>query len=84
MPTDTFERVRHHLGGQLKVPADSITADQRLDALGLDSLAALELIFDLEQEFGIAVPNERVAEFATVRDVCDGIDRLRPSDAPPD
>jgi acyl carrier protein len=77
--TDTFEQVRSRLARQLKVPAETITADQRLDALGIDSLAALDLIFDLEQDFGISIPNERVGELATVADVCQAIDALRPS-----
>ena len=77
MTEDTFERVRRRLATQVKVAPETIDPDQRLDALGIDSLAALELVFDLEEDFTISIPNGQESAFATVRDVCDGIEALR-------
>jgi acyl carrier protein len=77
MMTDTLERVRSLLAAYLKIPADSIGEDSKLDDLGLDSLGALELVFEIEEEFKIKVPDEKIPEFRTVRAVCDGIEALR-------
>lgn len=77
MMTDTLERVRRLLAGYLKIPAESIAEDSKLDELGLDSLGALELVFEIEEEFKIKVPDEKIPEFRTVRAVCDGIEALR-------
>jgi acyl carrier protein len=44
----------------------------RLDELGLDSFAAVEMIFDLEEKFDIQIPynsNDARMEFETVGDV---------------
>ena len=46
-----------------------------LDELGLDSFAAVEMIFDLEEKFDIQIPfnsNDRM-EFETVGEVVDAI-----------
>ena len=81
MTEDTFERVRHSVAKHLGISPDRVEADSNLAELGLDSLGALELIFDLEEDFKIAVPTERAKEFTTVRAVCDGIESLRAASA---
>ena len=43
--------------------------------LGLDSLTLTELLFDLEDEFGIEVPEER-ATFSTLGEAAEVIDEL--------
>jgi acyl carrier protein len=50
--------------------------DDRLDELGLDSFAAVEMIFDLEEKFDIQIPynsNDARMEFETVGDVVEAI-----------
>jgi len=47
--------------------------------LGLESIDALEMIFDLEEKFGIQIPynaNQSEQEFATIGDVVAVIERL--------
>jgi len=77
MMTDTLERVRRLLAGYLKIPPETIGEDSKLDELGLDSLGGLELVFEIEEEFRIKVPDEKIPEFRTVRAVCEGIEALR-------
>ena len=48
----------------------------RLDELGLDSFAAVEMIFDLEEKFDIQIPynsNDARMGFETVGDVVEAI-----------
>ena len=39
------------------IPADSISPEQTFKELGIDSLCGLEVISELEREFGVEVPN---------------------------
>ena len=68
---------------QKRLPADkqgrALTRDDHLDELGLDSFAAIEMIFDLEEKFDIEIPynsNDARLQFATVGEVVDGIQKL--------
>ena len=81
MTQETFELVRQRVATYLEIPADRVEPDSNLAELGLDSLGALELVFELEEDFKIAVPTERAKEFTTVRAVCDGIESLRAASA---
>lgn len=76
MSTDTFVRVRSILARHLEIPEESVGEDSSLADLGLDSLGALEFVFDVEEEFKVSVPDDRLAEFKTVRAVCEGIETL--------
>lgn len=76
MNPDTFARVRKILAQHLQVPEETITESSSLADLGLDSLGALEFVFDVEEEFEVAVPDERLPELGTVTAVCEGIDAL--------
>ncbi len=61
------------------VEKPTIEPADRLDDLGLDSLNAVELIFDLEEQFGIEIPynaNASKLEFETVGDVIGAIEDL--------
>jgi len=75
------DSVRELLAGFLKVPPASLRPETRLDELGLDSLAAVELLFEIEQRFGVRVPNERAADFQSVRAIVEGVRALQAAKA---
>jgi acyl carrier protein len=50
-----------------------------LREVGLESIDALEMIFDLEEKFGVEIPynaNTRGQDFATVADLVAAVERL--------
>ena len=47
------------LSKKYDVDPDAISPEATLTELGLDSLTIVELLFDVEDEFGIEVPEER-------------------------
>jgi acyl carrier protein len=57
------------LRGHLKYlkPGDELDLDAELKPLGLDSMASLDLLFDIEDRFGVVMPDEYLNEhtFAT-------------------
>ena len=77
MNQDTFERVRRIISEYQEIPPESIEPDSRLlEDLDVDSLGSLELVFEIEEEFNVEVPEDQAANFTTVRAVCEGIDQL--------
>jgi len=59
-----------------KVPREEITMDTTFGELGFDSLDGLNLVFELEEEFDLTIPDDRVAEMKGVRQAVEGIEAL--------
>ena len=49
----------------------AINADTTIESLGFDSLSILDLLYDLEQEFDVALEPGEVMEITTVGGVAD-------------
>ena len=71
----TFERLRTMLVRDYSVDAAKLAPDALLEDLGIDSLGAAELLFNIEDEFGIKVSAEPVP-LKTVGEVVGYIDAL--------
>ncbi len=66
---------------QRKDPAQ-VTIDSSFEELGIDSMDGVNIVFALENEFNINVPDEEVKTIRSVRDMVEGVRRLvEPSDA---
>ena len=73
--TTTFNRLCAILMKDYKLEAAQLTPDAPLEALGIDSLGVADLLFNIEDEFGISLPPEPV-QLLTVGDVARFIDEL--------
>ena len=67
-------RIEEMLVEKYGVEKESISEDATMSDLGLDSLSVAELIFDIEDAFGIEVTAED-AEFTTFGEAVSLIDR---------
>lgn len=61
---------------QKQIEPDLITGESRLDELGVSSLDAITIVYDIEEEFDIEVPGDVLEELASVQDIVDGIYEL--------
>ena len=65
-----FENVRAIISKQLDIPEDTITMESRLiEDLKADSLDVVELIMDLEQQYGVEIPDDDLPGIRTVGDI---------------
>lgn len=72
---DTFEKISALLAEQLSIDEDKITMESDiLDDFDADSLDIVDMIMNLEDEFGVEVPDEEVENLRTVGDVVRYID----------
>ena len=71
----TFDKVKEVIVDKLGVEEDKIeTSSSFVDDLGADSLDTVELIMQLEEEFGIEIPDESAEKMTTVQQAIDYID----------
>ena len=73
-----FENVRNALAQQFEVDPETITPDTNLiDDIGADSLDIVELIMELEDEFGIKMSDEAAMELSTVGRIVEYLEKLQ-------
>ena len=65
-----FEKVQTILAKQLRIDASKITPESQIKKdLGADSLDILQLLMRIEDQYGIVIPDQALAQFNTVGDV---------------
>ena len=71
----TFDKVKEVIVDKLGVEEDKIESSSSfVDDLGADSLDTVELIMQLEEEFGIEIPDEDAEKITTVQAAVDYLD----------
>jgi acyl carrier protein len=72
---DIRDRLKQILIVDYKVAPERVTEGVRLEDLGIDSLGLMELMFKVEDEYGIRLPIEQV-ELNTIEDVAIYVEKL--------
>jgi len=69
---EVLAKVREHVSTELEVPLDRIDESTRFrDDLDADSLDLYELVMELEDTYGVSVPEEDAASIETVGQAVD-------------
>ena len=69
MMDELFEKMQKLIADKLEVEESKITLDANFrQDLNADSLDTYELVYAIEEELGVSVPDEKASEFETVRD----------------
>jgi acyl carrier protein len=76
MSDELIERVRKVIAASKRIPEESVTVDSAFEELGIDSMDAVEILFALENEFDINIPDEEVKSVRNVRQMVEGVERL--------
>lgn len=61
------ERVLEIVAQQMAVPVDVIPLEEHFQDLGLDSVDAMEIMFVLEEEFQLSIPDEQAHSVHNIR-----------------
>lgn len=74
----TLERLQKLFIARFHFKIEELAATTTLEYLGLDSLNIIEVMFDIENEFNIRVPDQELRELAvsTIQDMVDALDRF--------
>ncbi|MFZ1096508.1 MAG: phosphopantetheine-binding protein [Xanthobacteraceae bacterium] len=56
MTVEMLEEIKRIVAKRVEVPVEQVTPDTRLEDLGAGSLEVIEIVYDIEEKFGISVP----------------------------
>ncbi len=77
--SEVESKVKKIIAGRLSVSEDKILPSSAfIGDLGADSLDLVELVMDLEEEFGVSIPDEDNDKLRTVQDAVDYINKAKP------
>jgi acyl carrier protein len=71
---ELFEKMKKLIADRLEIDESKITLESSFrQDLGADSLDTYELVYAIEEEMGISIPDEKANEFETVKDALEYI-----------
>jgi len=75
----TFEKIREVVASRLSINDLSKIKEESsfIDDLGADSLDTVELIMQLEEEFGIDIPDDEADKILTIGDAVNYIEKRK-------
>jgi acyl carrier protein len=76
MSDELAEKVVGVIAASKRIPRERVSLDSTLEDLGLDSLDRLNLLFALESDFNISIPDEQANSIRTVREMVEGVRKL--------
>jgi acyl carrier protein len=79
---ERYEKIRSIVASVYKVPLETVSLDKALNEIGKDSLDAFSLVFALEDEFNVSLPDECMDPTRSLRELADRVETLR-GGAPP-
>lgn len=73
----TFDDLKRILVDRVGLPEEGVVNDPeaRFEAMGLDSLAFVEVQLAMQQEYGFEIPDEDAAEIESVGEAIDYVNR---------
>ena len=76
MADEVAEKVLAVIAQIKRLPAESVALDSSFEELGIDSLDGMNILFELENEFDINIPDEQARSIHSVREMVEGVKKL--------
>ena len=76
MSDDLIQRVLKVIATSKRIPLEQVTIDSEFQDLSVDSMDAVEILFGLENEFDINIPDDEVRGVRNVRQMAEGVEKL--------
>jgi len=76
MSDDLIQRVLKVIATSKRIPLETVTIESDFQQLTIDSMDAVEILFALENEFDVSIPDDAVREVRNVRQMCEGVEKL--------
>ncbi len=76
MSNDVTQRVISVIAKTQRIPPEKISPDSTFEELGLDSLDSVNILFALEEEFDIDIPDEDTRDIRSIGQMIEGIEKF--------
>jgi acyl carrier protein len=76
MPDNLMERVIRVIAETQHLAVEQIRPESTFEELHIDSLDGINILFGLENEFNINIPDDDAKDIRTVQDLADGVRKL--------
>lgn len=70
------DRVLKVIATSKRIPLESVQPDSTFEALNIDSLDRLNILFDLESEFEIEIDDEQAKQVQNIHEMIEGVTLL--------
>jgi acyl carrier protein len=74
--TDLIARITGVIARTQHIPPESVTIDSTFEELKIDSLDGINILFALESEFDVDIPDDAARQIRSVREMAEGIAKL--------
>jgi len=76
MSDELIQRVLKVIATSKRIPLQTVTIESDFQQLGIDSMDAVEILFALENEFDVSIPDDEVRNVRNIRQMCAGVEKL--------
>src|SRR5580658_10117267 len=73
---ELIARVTAVIAKTQRIPPETVTIDKTFEELKIDSLDGINILFALEGEFDLDIPDDAAHGIRTVREMVEGIEKL--------
>jgi acyl carrier protein len=76
MSDELIHKVLSVIASTQRIPLEKVTIDSSFEELGIDSMDGVNILFALENEFNITIPDEAAKQIRNIRQMIEGVDKL--------
>jgi acyl carrier protein len=76
MSEELISRVTGVIAKTQRIPPETVTIDKTFEELKIDSLDGINILFALEGEFDVDIPDDAARGIRTIREMVEGIEKL--------
>ncbi len=76
MPDELSQRVMKVIAETQHLPPEKVTIDSSFQDLNIDSLDGMQILFALENEFDINIPDDSAREIKSIQEMIEGVRQL--------
>jgi acyl carrier protein len=76
MSDQLTQRVLSCIASTQRISPEKVTIDSSFQELGIDSMDGINILFALENEFDITIPDEQDKQIRSIREMVEGIQKL--------